>query len=160
MNARRAVTALLYAICGLHASSQLVARNEISRQELAPSTCPILQFNPEEHVIGRSLRVSVKITNIGTQDFDHTTVKLDFPSDALAVEKASVFPPMKGDDRALVESSFYWLNIKFAAGKTRKFTLWVSEGTTIRESAWLDAFSTPSSISFRTLFTPGPNARL
>ena len=71
--------------------------------------------------------VSVKITNIGTQNFDHTTVKLDFPADALAVEKASVFPPMKGDDRALVESSFYWLNINIAAGKTRKFTLWVSE---------------------------------
>jgi len=126
MNARRALTAVLYALCGLHASSQLAARDEISRQGLTP-VCPVAQFIPEEHVVGRSLRVSVKITNIGTQNFNRTTVKLDFPADALAVEKASVFPPMKGDDRALVESSFYWLNINIAAGKTRKFTLWVSE---------------------------------
>jgi len=127
MNAIRAVIAVLYTLFGLHASSQLVARDEISRQGLTPSACPVVQFIPEERVIGRSLRVSVKITNIGTQEFDHATVKLDFPADALAVEKASVFPPMKGDDRALVESSFYWLNINIAAGKSRKFTLWVSE---------------------------------
>ena len=121
------MTAVLYALLGLHASSQLVARDEISSQGSTPSACPVAQFIPEERVIGRSLRVSVKITNIGTQNFDHTTVKLDFPVDSLAVEKASVFPPMKGDDRALVESSFYWLNINIAAGKTRKFTLWVRE---------------------------------
>jgi len=129
---RRAVTAVLYALCGLHASSQLVARDEISRQGLTP-VCPVVQFTPEERVVGRSLQVSVKITNIGTRNFDHTTVKLDFPTDALAVEKASVFPPMKGDDRALIESSFYWLNINIAAGKTRKFTLWVSEEGQLRK---------------------------
>jgi len=131
MNAKILVTALLYAICGLHASSQLVAGDEISTRGLTASACPIVHFTPEQRVLGRSLRVSVKITNIGTQDFDHTTIKLDFPSDALAVEKASVFPPLKGDDRALVDSSFYWLNITIAAGRSRKFTLWVSEGWAI-----------------------------
>jgi len=83
MNARRAVTAVLYALCGLHASSQLVARDEISRQGLKPGS-PVVQFTPEERVVGRSLWVSVKITNIGTRNFDRTTVKLDFPADALA----------------------------------------------------------------------------
>jgi hypothetical protein len=85
----------------------------MSTQGLAPSACPVVQFIPEEHVLGRSLRQN-------KQDFDHASVKLDFPAEALAVEKASVFPQMKGDDRALAESSFYCLKVKNSCREERE----------------------------------------
>jgi hypothetical protein len=91
------------------------------------SLAPDLEFSPKEHRIGRALRVSFKITNTGGEDVRGATVKLDFPSQGMRVRRALIFPPMKGDGRNLLESSFYWLNIDIKAGKTKRFIIWVSE---------------------------------